>query len=362
MNNDKLLIVSSSPHLLNNESTRSIMWIVSLFLLPSIAFGIFAFGAFAGLVVLFSILSSIITELVIQALRKRKISILDGSAFLTGALIGMNMPPQVPLYIPIFASIFATGLVKHAFGGLGQNWANPAIAGRVFALVAWSKYMTTWTVPFNPDAITTATPLGALKSALLEGNIDLSSAFSGQVGLLKFFYGPIQVLQSLPGEIIKTDTTYFNLFFGLKGGCIGEISVFLLLLGGIYLIYRKIVSIDIPLSFFLTVAITAWVFDGNRFGLGYFHGDPVFHLLTGGCALGALFMATDMVTTPITIKGRIIFGIGCGLITMLIRMYGGLPEGVSLSILFMNMLTPMIDRFIKIKPFGYVKNIVKVKV
>ncbi|HOJ63375.1 MAG TPA: RnfABCDGE type electron transport complex subunit D [Spirochaetota bacterium] len=336
----KKLIISSSPHLLNTDSTKSIMWTVSIFLMPACIFGIYVFGLYAGLVVLVSIISSILAEIISQLARKKKITIDDGSAFLTGLLLGMNMPPSVPLYIPIISSIFAIVIVKQAFGGLGQNWANPAIAGRVFALVAWSKQMTTWQTPFVADSLTTATPLLALKSALLErgGNVNI---------------GPIQLLQSLPSDFLRTETTYLKLFFGYKGGCIGEISIFLLLLAALYLIIRKIITLEIPLSYIGTVAIIAWVFDGTRFGLGFFNGDPLFHILTGGLVLGAFFMATDMVTTPITVKGRIIFGIGCGIITMLIRMFGGLPEGVSLSILFMNMLTPAIDRFIKIKPLGF---------
>ena len=371
--NKKLLTISSSPHLLNSDSTKSIMWTVVIFLLPATFFGIYAFGLYSAFIVLTSIIASIVCDIICLLLRKRKIQIQDGSAFLTGLLIGMNMPPSIPLYIPIATSIFAVCLVKHAFGGLGQNWANPAIAGRVFALIAWSKHMTTWKSPFSTpffhslftdsissasakaDALTTATPLGALKSAIMDGGIDFSGQLAGQKGIASIFFGPIQLLQSLPTDIIQTETSYFNLFFGVKGGSIGEISIFLLLLGGIYLIYRKIILPDIPFSFLATVCLIAWIFDGNRFGLGLFHGDPIFHLLTGGVVLGALFMATDLVTTPITIKGRLLFGVGCGVITMLVRMYGGLPEGVSLSILFMNMLTPAIDRFIKIKPLGFVK-------
>lgn len=335
-------IISSSPHLLETDSTRSIMWTVSIFLMPACIFGIYVFGLYAGLVVLSSIISSLVSEALSQIVRKRRITIDDGSAFLTGLLVGMNMPPSVPLYIPIISSMFAIIIVKQAFGGLGQNWANPAIAARVFALVAWSKQMTTWQTPFVADSLTTATPLLALKSALLEKGSSVST-------------GPIQLLQSLPPDFLRTDVTYLKLFFGYKGGCIGEISVFLLLLGALYLIIRKIITLDIPLSYIGSVALISWVFDGTRFGLGFFQGDPLFHILTGGLVLGAFFMATDMVTTPITIKGRIIFGIGCGIITMLIRMFGGLPEGVSLSILFMNMLTPAIDRFIKIKPLGFYK-------
>lgn len=343
---EKKFIVSASPHIQNDDSTRGIMWTVSIFLLPAAFFGIYAFGIYAGIILVSSILFAMITEVICQLIRKRPIGIDDGSAFLTGLLLGMNMPPSVPLYIPILSSIFAVAIVKQAFGGLGQNWANPAIAGRVFALIAWSKHMTTWKTPFIPDAVTTATPLGALKSALMEGGTDALSGASA---------GALQLLQNLPNEVIRTESFYRNLFFGLKGGSIGEISVFLLLVGACYLMYRGIITIDIPFSYIGTVALISWIFGGLGLGNGFFSGDPLFHMLTGGLALGAFFMATDMVTTPITIKGRIVFGVGCGIITMLIRLYGGLPEGVSLAILFMNMLTPAIDHFIKVKPFGYIK-------
>ncbi|MBR3732870.1 MAG: RnfABCDGE type electron transport complex subunit D [Spirochaetales bacterium] len=358
-----MMTVSSSPHILNDDTTVKIMWTVGMFLIPIAAFGIYLYGLYSLVVVLTSVVTAIVAEMICLALRRRSVmTAFDGSAFLTGLLIGMNMPPSIPLYIPIISTIFAIGLVKQAFGGLGQNWANPAIAGRVFALMSWTKQMTTWQAPLSrpftdisPDVVTTATPLGAVKSVLLDGGVDLSATVGNLTGWNKFFYGPLQILQTMPNDVFRTKATYFDLFFGLKGGCIGEVSIFLIVLAGLYLIYRKIIIADIPLSYLLTVVLLAWVFDGRRFGLGFFHGDPLFHLLTGGVMLGALFMATDMVTTPVTRKGRVIFGIGCGLLTMLIRMCGGLPEGVSLSILFMNMLSPTIDRFVRIVPMGYTK-------
>lgn len=355
-NNEKVIqqkyIISASPHLLKKESTRSIMWIVSLCLLPSAIFGVYAFGLYSAFVLILSILSAVGAEALMFKIKKQRISIDDGSAFLTGLLVGMNMPPTVPLYIPIISSIFAITLVKHAFGGLGQNWANPAIAARVFALFAWTKHMTTWVAPFAIDAITTATPLGIIKSAASSGTDAATSAtvYSGYIQ--NIFSGPMDILR----ERLSSDISYIDLLFGYKGGCIGEISIFLLLIGASYLIYRKIITLDIPLSYIITVILIAWIFDGLRIGQTYFQGDFLFHLLTGGLVLGAFFMATDMVTTPLTTKGRLIFGIGCGVITMLIRLLGGLPEGVSLSILFMNMLTPAIDRFIKVKPLGYIKH------
>ena len=360
-NLSKSIIISSSPHLLKHELTNNIMWIVSLCLMPAAIFGIYAFRFHAAQVIIFSIIFSIITEIFCLYLRKQPIiTVNDGSAFLTGLLIGLNMPPSAPLYIPIFSSIFAIAIVKQTFGGLGNNWANPAIAARVFALFAWTKHMTTWRVPFTADSITTATPLGAVKSILIDPSAiigsDVATSASGSNGLFNYFTGLFSGPLDSMNQAMNTNLTYFDLFIGNKAGCIGEISIFLLLVGALYLIIRKIITLDIPLSYIITVIIIAWIFGGKQFGKGYFEGDFLFHLLTGGLILGAFFMATDMVTTPLTKKGRIFFGIGCGVITMLIRLLGGLPEGVSLSILFMNMLTPTIDRYIKIKPMGYVKN------
>ncbi len=334
------LIVSSSPHIQDKESIASTMYIVALFLLPACIFGFVSFGVHSVLVVLCSIVTCILAEVVCQLLMQRPVTVFDGSALLTGLLIGMNLPPMVPFYIPIISSLFAICLVKQAFGGLGQNWANPAIAARVFAFVSWPTAMTQWQTPFSADVITTASPLGAVQSTLLDSSISAS--------------GAMQLLDKLPADMMRTQLDYIRLFFGFKAGCIGEISVFLLLLGGLFLLYRKIITWDIPVSYLGSVALLAWIFDGLRFGEGFFAGDPLFHLLTGGLMLGAFFMATDLVTTPITPKGRVIFGIGCGVITMLIRLYGSFPEGVSLAILFMNMLSPTIDRFVKRKPLGMV--------
>jgi Na+-translocating ferredoxin:NAD+ oxidoreductase subunit D len=336
------LNLNFSPHILNNESTKSIIWTISLFLIPVIIFGIYAFGIYAAIIVLSSVTTCIIVESVILYFRKKQITINDGSAVLTGLIIGLNMPPNVPLYIPILTSIFAIGLVKQAFGGLGQNWANPAMAAIVFATFSWSKQMATWTTPFIADTLTTSTPLFTVKTGLIDaigkGNFIVNSPIG--------FNGPLDLLP---------DTNYFKLFFGFKGGCIGEISIFLLLVSAVYLIYRKIINIEIPFFFIGIVVLLSWTFDGLRYGQGYFHGDFIFQILTGGLIFGAFFSATDVVTTPITTSGRIIFGLGCGIITYLIRSFGELSEGVALSILFMNMLTPALDKFITIKPLGFKK-------
>jgi len=350
---NRMLTVSSSPHILNSDTTKKIMWLVTLALMPATVFGVYSFGCSAMFVVLSSIAGAVISEFFILLMRRKPIKTLtDGSALLTGLIVALNMPPTVPLYIPVISSIFAIAIVKQAFGGLGCNWANPAIAARIFALFAWTKHMTTWAVPFSYggicnffsqnkiDTVTSATPLNIVKGAFLQGTVTDATT------------GPMDILQNIG---LENGGTYFDLFFGFKGGSIGEISIFLLLIGAAYLIYKKIITLEIPLSFILSALIFAWVFDGLKYGSGYFTGDVLFQLFTGGLVFGAFFCATDMVTTPITIKGRILFGIGCGLITILVRSFGGLPEGVSLSILFMNLLTPAIDILIKRRPMGGVK-------
>ena len=354
-------IISSSPHLYKKETTRNIMWLVVLALLPAAIFGVFSFGFNAFIVIFSSVVSCVLAEMLFLKMRNKKITIDDGSAVLTGLLLGLNMPPNVPLYVTVISSFFAIGLVKHAFGGLGENWANPAIAARVFALVAWGKKMTTWAMPVfsdstsgaSADAVSAATPLGAVKSALSNLVITENAAQNGLGFFQNIFYGlgPMQLYK----DHVNPDATYFSLFIGDKAGSIGEISILLLLVGAIYLLYRKIITLDIPLSYILTSAVIAFVFGGLQYNKGFFQGDFLFHILTGGLVLGAFFMATDMVTTPLTTKGRIVFGVGCGVLTMLIRLLGGMPEGVSLSILFMNMMTPTIDRFITVKPMGYIK-------
>ena len=255
------IIVSSSPHILKDEKTKNIMWLVSLCLFPATFFGIYVFGFNAGLIVFASIITALLTEAFCLFIRKKSISIIDGSAFLTGLLIGLNMPPNVSLYIPILSTIFGIAIVKQAFGGLGSNWANPAISARIFALFAWTRQMTTWNPPFGSDTVASATPLGSVKAALLDPafvkNIESITSSAPLITFIKgIFSGPLDVMNQAMG----TDLTYFDLFIGNKAGCIGEISVFLLLLGAIYLIYRRIVTLDIPASFILTAVVISWVF------------------------------------------------------------------------------------------------------
>lgn len=318
MNNP--LIVSMGPHMRAKISTRSIMWTVNLALLPAGAAGVFIFGIHSLYVIAVSVLSAIVTEWAILSFRKKEIVIFDGSAILTGLLLAYNLPPGVPLWLPAAGSFFAIAIGKQVFGGLGHNIFNPALAGRAFLMVSWPVYMTTWQNPrWQVDAITTATPLALLKHS--------------QFDLLK-------------------GTTYMDLFFGNRGGCIGEVCIAALLIGAAYLFLKKYITWHIPLTYISSVAFLSLAFNGPG---GLFTGDALFFVLSGGLVLGALFMATDYVTSPLSNKGKIIFGIGCGVLTFVIRKFSGYPEGTSYAILIMNAFVPVIDRFTYPKWFGWRK-------
>lgn len=323
------LIVSVSPHIKGEETISRIMWTVNLALLPAFLMSVYYFGPRAFYVTGLCIVTAVLSEYIFQKSLKKKIVINDGSAFLTGLLLGMNLPPSLPFYIPIVGSFMAIVITKLLFGGLGYNIFNPALIGRAFLLVSWPKAMTIWTeatpIFAGIDAKTVATPLGILKE-------------EGLPKLLELFAD-------------KTDL-YINLFTGSRAGSLGETSVIALLIGAAFLLYKRYITWHIPFSFLATVVILAWIFGGES---GFFTGDPVIHLLSGGLILGAFFMATDYVTCPSVRKGQIIFGIGCGAITMLIRLKGGFPEGVMFAILLMNCFAPLIDRSVKTRIFGMVK-------
>ncbi|MBU0502889.1 MAG: RnfABCDGE type electron transport complex subunit D [Candidatus Omnitrophota bacterium] len=313
------LIVSSSPHIHTRESTRRIMWLVIISLIPAGLSGIYIFGLSALRTIMLGITSALISELLLQILFKRKNTILDGSAFLTGLLLSYNLPANTPFWLPIAGSFFAIAIGKFVFGGLGQNIFNPALAGRAFLVASWPKYMTAFTLPayakgwLNYDAITQATPLALIKK----------------------------------GKAL-IDTTYLDLFLGNKSGCIGEVCILALILGAAFLFLKGYISWHIPFPYIITVGLLAYIFGPK----GYFSGDWLSHILSGGLILGAFFMATDYVTSPLTRKGQVFFGIGCGLITIVIRLWGGTSEGVCYSILMMNAAAPIIDRYTKSRIYG----------
>ncbi len=351
------LILSPAPHIRDGVTIPKIMWSVVLCLIPSTLYSIYLFGLSALLLIVTSISSALLTEALILKMRRREVIISDGSAFLTGLLLGLNLPPDVPFWLPILGSVFAVALVKHAFGGLGHNIFNPALGGRVFLLLAYSDYMTTtWKAPrggvlsikaitqlpnfarVSVDAITGATPLKALQQA---NKFLADPEVSSQV----------KTIVSQHIDKLNSPDSLLALFLGNIGGCIGETSAILLLLGAMYLLWKRYISWHIPLTFIGSLALFTWI--GWIPGATQpFSGNPLFHILSGGALLGAFFMATDMVTSPITPKGMIIFGIGCGIITGIIRLYGGYPEGVSFAILLMNAATPLIDRHTVPRKFG----------
>lgn len=304
--------VSSSPHFRSNETVSKIMRDVVIALLPATAAGIYFFGVQALITVLLSVAAAIATEYFIQRyMRKIPSTIGDLSAVVTGLLLALNLPASVPWFIPVIGSIFAIAIVKQAFGGLGFNFMNPALGARAFLMASWPTDMTTWVVPGAADAVTGPTALGILKEGL---DVQLPS-----------------MMDALIGNV---------------GGCIGETSALLLILGGLYLVWRGVIDLRIPLVYIATTFALMFIFTG--FDLQ----GAFLHVVIGGLMLGAFFMATDYSSTPVNFRGQMIFALGAGLLTALIRQFGGYPEGVSYSILLMNVATPLIEKYSKSRVFG----------
>jgi electron transport complex protein RnfD len=349
------LIVTSSPHLHARSSTASIMWNVSIALAPAALWGVYVFGLRALLVLGVSIATAVLAEFLLGKI-SRETTIQDGSAFLTGLLIGMNMPSGVKLFVPILASIFAIAVAKWIFGGLGANWINPALAGRVFVFFSFTGLMSSYTLPRflgTVDSVSGATMLTAMKLQIVDKAVPglTSSGILTSIG-----YPSTGFAQSLSESLNGVVSPYaLDAFFGLMGGSIGEVSALLLLVGAAYLLAKKIITWHIPVFFLGTFSLFAWVLGGLRNGMGLFQGDVLLQLCSGGMMLGAFFMATDMVTSPTTAKGMCIFGAGIGFFTFLLRYFGSLPESVSLAIVIMNIFTPTIEKFILPKRFGEVE-------
>ncbi len=349
--NKPSLTVSSSPHIHAKEHTASIMWSVSLALVPATLWGVYAFGLRSLLVLGVAILTALLCEYLLGRLSKEQ-TLADGSAFLTGLLVGVNMSPTVPLYIPFVASAFAIFVAKWIFGGLGANWMNPALAGRVFVFFSFTTPMSAYKLPrtlasLAPDALSSATPLSYTKTALASGQLGLdANTLLAQGG-----YPSTSFAQSI-ASVTGFSPYSIDTFLGNVGGCIGEVSALLLLVGGIYMLIRKIITWHIPLTYLGSVGVLTWIFGGLPAELGLFGGSFFPAIFSGGLMLGALFMATDYVTSPITHKGQVIFGLGCGFFTFLFRYFGSMPEAVSVSIILMNIVTPTIDRYIVPRKFG----------
>lgn len=311
-NTPTMLSVSSSPHRHGGENTAVIMQDVLIALVPAALMSIVYFGWRSAMLIGLCTATCVLTEYICRRIMKRKQTIGDFSAAVTGVLLAFNLPPTLNPIFAVLGSVFAIAVVKQMFGGIGMNFVNPALAARIFLLISFPSHMSKWSLPFfylsgnaSTDVVSTATPL---------------AQFSGG----------------------RLATPAIDLFIGLRGGCLGETCTLALLLGGMYLLIRRVITPHIPVAFIGTVALIALIAGQN----------PVDHVLSGGVMLGAIFMATDYTTCPVNKTGRVIYGIGCGLITMTIRLFGSLPEGVSYSIVLMNILTPHIETLTQSSPFG----------
>ncbi len=331
------LVIAPSPHVHSGDSVKKNMYGVIIALLPALAASLWYFGLGSLVVILTSVAACMLFEFLIQKfLLKTKTSICDGSAALTGLLLAFNLPSNIPVWIILIGALVAIGIGKMSFGGLGNNPFNPALVGRVFLLISFPVQMTSWPTPGGEnltrylDASTGATPLAIVKEGLKSG----------------------KPLSELLGGIPSS----FDMFMGNMGGSAGEIAALALLLGLAYMLIRKIITWHIPISIFASI----FIFTGLlNFSNPEAYAGPLFHLLTGGVMLGAIFMATDYVTSPMSKGGMILYGVGIGVITVLIRVFGVYPEGVSFAILIMNGFTPLIDRYIKPKAFGEVAREIK---
>jgi len=344
-----LLTISGSPHIHGEQNVKKIMWGVVIALLPAMLVSFWYFGIDAIILTLTSIISCVLFEYLIQKLlfKNQSISITDGSAVITGILLAFNVPSNLPLWEIVIGSFVAIGVAKMAYGGLGKNPFNPALVGRVFLLISFPVDMTTWPVP-RPfatlvDAVTGPTALGVVKESFMKGST--VSEIMHKSDSISNLLGNGEHLNNLQNFIPK----YFDMFVGNMGGSLGEVSALAIIIGGIYMLIRKIISWHIPVSYIGTVMIFTyilWLINPEHYL------NPLFHLLAGGLLLGAVFMATDMVTSPMTPIGMIVFGIGCGLLTSIIRIWGAYPEGVSFAILIMNAFVPLINKTFKTKTFG----------
>jgi len=315
----ELLNVSASPHVRSKVSTKTIMRDVAIALLPAAGFGVYNFGVPALFVLLAAVSSALLTEYVYERLMKLPITTGDYSALVTGLLLGMNLPPSVPIWMPILGSVFAILVVKQLFGGLGQNFMNPALAARCFLMISFAKRMTTFTLI---DGTSGATPLYIIKSG------DKASSISDILS--------------------QSGTSLCDMFVGRIGGTIGETSVIALLIGAAYLLAKKIITWRIPFVYIGTFALFVLIFGGRGFDLTYLAAE----ICGGGLILGAFFMATDYVTSPITPMGQIVFAILLGCLTGIFRLFGGSAEGVSYAIIFCNLLVPLIEKVTIPVPFG----------
>jgi len=323
------IIVSASPHVHSDRTSKKLMYDVVIALIPAFLISIYVFGINALIATSVAIASCMLFEFIIQKyLLKTDVTITDGSALITGILLAFNLPATLPIWMIIVGSLVAIGVAKLSFGGLGFNIFNPALVGRVFLLVSFPVQMTMWPTAIENnttlvDAVTGATPLGVIKEGLQYGET------------------MTEIASKIPSAL--------DMLFGFTGGSLGEMSAIALLLGGLYLIIRKVITWHIPVTLLAAMAVITGIF---WFINPELYANPIIHLLSGGAILGAFYMATDLVTSPMTKKGMIIFAIGIGLITVLIRLFGAYPEGISFAILIMNAFVPLINKYFKPRRFG----------
>lgn len=399
----KAASVLFSPHIHSPLNLKRVMWDVVIALIPASIAAVYFFGMSAARIMAVSTLTAVLTEVLMNLLMKKKITVLDGSAVITGLLFAFNLPPASPWYVIVFGSVFAVAIVKWAFGGLGQNIMNPALGGRIFVLSAWAGTMiNNWSPTIRSfidrgqsfavatqsslDAVSSASPLNDLKGsyelvgdaatsasayvadAVTTTTVQLSNMIthlgdSTVVVSNSLTNAATQMISNLPAAADTAATvaakagafgySYWDMFIGNIPGCIGETSAFALLIGLIYLVVRKVLPVPvIPVLYIGLVAFFSWMLGGIPLGEGWFAGDALYHILGGGLFLGAIFMATDYVTSPMTPQGTVIFSFFLALLTVIIRLWGGYPEGVSYSIVLMNLFVPIIDRAFKPKIYG----------
>ena len=310
------LIASSNPHIRNNEDTRSLMLDVIIALMPALAMSVYVFGVTTLISAVVSVAGAVFFEWLYRKLLKKPQTIGDLSAALTGLLLSMVCPPTLPYWMLLVGDFFAIFVVKQLYGGIGKNFLNPALAGRAALVACYASQMTSWAAPRTVDAVTAATPLAMMKAGEFE-------ALAAQYSLS-------------------------DMFIGLIGGSAGEVSAMMLLIGGLYLIFRRVISWHTPVAYIGTVAVLTFLFPQGNDALTYM----LYNVFGGGLMLGAFFMATDYVTSPVTKEGQLIYGLGCGLLTVFIRYFGSYPEGVCYSILIMNCLVWIIDKYTKPTRFG----------
>jgi len=326
---DEKIIISASPHVHSDKTSKRVMYDVLIALVPALLVSFYVFGLSAMIMTSVAVISCLLFEYLIQKyILKTTITVNDGSALITGILLAFNLPATLPLWMVIMGSLVAIGIAKMSFGGLGYNIFNPALVGRVFLLVSFPVQMTSWPTPIENntnlfDAVTGETTLGIIKEGLLYG----------------------ETMSTLTEKI----PTILELLLGFTSGSAGEMSALALILGGLYLLIRKVITWHIPVTILVTMALFTgifWVVNPEQYA------NPLIHILSGGAMLGAFYMATDLVTSPMTKKGMVIFAVGIAIITVVIRLYGAYPEGISFAILIMNAFVPLINTYFKPRRFG----------